>query len=109
MFTKERTVHATVESFKEAVGWFENKIGPENVRRLRERIDDLAQKAFKEGFVKAKAECLKVVDDWSRACHPVHPKKSQELGSKDKCWSYHGLQAAKRSIKRDVKAQKQKR
>lgn len=106
MFTKERTVHATVKSFKEAVGWFKNEIGPENVRRLQERIDDLYAKALRHGFERAKKECLKIVDEWSRACHPVHPKKGQELGSKDKCWQHHGLQAAKKSIKRDVKAQK---
>lgn len=56
--------------------------------------------AYEEGFEKAKAECLKVVDEWSRACHPVHPKRPT---LKNRCWQNHGLQAAKRSIKRDVK------
>lgn len=57
--------------------------------------------AFTRGFEKAKAECIQVIDEWSRACHPVHPKKM--MISKDYCWQNHGLKAAKRSIKRDVR------
>lgn len=58
------------------------------------------REAFKAGFEKAKAECIQVVDEWSRACHPAHPRTST---LKDRCWQNHGLQAAKRSIKRDVR------
>lgn len=57
------------------------------------------QKAFRAGFEKAKAECLQVVDEWSRACHPRHPRKPM---LKNRCWQHHGLQAAKASIRRDV-------
>jgi hypothetical protein len=57
--------------------------------------------AFKAGFNNAKTKCLKVVDEWSRACHPRHPKDTGP--TRDRCWQHHGLQAAKRSIKRDVK------
>ena len=56
--------------------------------------------AFARGFEKAKAECIQIIDEWSRACHPTHPKKPY---TKTRCWQHHGLQAAKRSIKRDVK------
>lgn len=58
--------------------------------------------AFKAGFNNAKMKCLKVVEEWSRACHPRHPRQSQRPGP-DRCWQHRGLQAAKRTIKRDVK------
>lgn len=57
--------------------------------------------AFRAGFEKAKKECIKIVDEWSRACHSTHPKDSGP--SRTRCWQHHGLMAAKRSIKRDVK------
>ena len=49
MFTKERSAHDTVASFKEAIGWFKNQIGPANVERFHERIDDLYKKAVQHG------------------------------------------------------------
>jgi hypothetical protein len=58
------------------------------------------QDAFLKGFEKAKQECIKIVDEWSKACHPRHPKTSS---LKERCWQNHGLTAAKQSIKRDVK------
>ncbi len=51
---------------------------------------------FDAGFEKAKAECIKIIDEWSRACHPVHRRKPY---TRTRCWQHHGLQAAKRSIK----------
>ena len=61
------------------------------------------QEAFVRGFEKAKKECLEIIDEWSRACHPVHPKKVMGPGLRNYCWQHHGLQAAKKSIKRDVR------
>ncbi len=49
MFTKEKSVHAAVKSFKEAIGWLSNEIGPRNVERFHERIDDLYKKAVAHG------------------------------------------------------------
>lgn len=63
------------------------------------RMSRAEQEAYRRGFEKAKAECIQVVDEWSRACHPSHPKTST---TRNRCWQHHGLQAAKRSIKRDV-------
>jgi hypothetical protein len=56
--------------------------------------------AFKAGFENAKSKCLKIVDEWSRSCHPTHPRNSS---LKNRCWQNHGLRAASRSIKRDVR------
>ena len=58
------------------------------------------QEAFRKGYEQAKSECLQIVDEWSRACHPTHPKNKD---MRTRCWQHHGLQSAKRSIKRDVR------
>ena len=64
MFTKERSVHDTVEAFKEAVGWYQSLIGPRNVERLRERIDDLYRKAMRHG-IRLAAEVATDYDKYS--------------------------------------------
>lgn len=56
MLTKERSVSDTVEAFKEAVSWFKNQIGPNNVTNLQERIDDLYRKAMRHGEAKIRRE-----------------------------------------------------
>ena len=58
--------------------------------------------AYRAGFEKAKMECIEVLQEWSFACHPKHPRTDGNP-AKTRCWQYHGLQAAKRSIKRDVR------
>lgn len=50
MFTKERNVHDTVASFKEAIDWIRNQIGPRNADCLKERIQHLYSKAVLHGI-----------------------------------------------------------
>ena len=57
---------------------------------------------FKRGFEAAKKQAIQIMGEWSRACHPVHPK-TKHLLPKDRCWQHHGLMSAIRDAKTNMK------
>ena len=62
---------------------------------------------FRAGFEAAKKQALAIMDEWSRSCHPVHPRQWGPM--KDRCWQHHGLRAAIRDAKRNMKPEGLKR
>lgn len=66
MFTKERSVHDTVHSFKEAIDTLRSTMGPANADRYKARVDDLYEKAFRHG-IRLAAQVAADYDKYS--CH----------------------------------------
>lgn len=60
----------TVEAFKEAIDWLRSSMGPRNADRLKERVDDLYQKAFRHG-IRLAADVASDYDKYSSHDHLV--------------------------------------
>ena len=56
---------------------------------------------FKRGFEAAKKQAIKIMTEWSRACHPTHPPK-RNTTLENRCWQHHGLTCAIRDAKTNM-------
>lgn len=57
------------------------------------------REAHERGFYEAKQQCLEIMAEWAKACHPKHPKTKDPT---QRCGQNHGLTSAMRSVKSDV-------
>lgn len=71
-------------------------------------LEEYESEAFKRGFDEAKRQALVIMDEWSRSCHPTH-RANMRGPLKDRCWQHHGLRAAIRDAKANMKPEGLKR
>jgi hypothetical protein len=67
-----------------------------------EKIVTQQEADFRSGFEAAKKQAIKIMTEWSRACHPVHPR-TWATTPQTRCWQHHGLMSAIRDAKKNMK------
>lgn len=67
-----------------------------------EKIVTQQEADFRSGFEAAKKQAIKIMTEWSRACHPHHPR-AWATTLQTRCWQYHGLMSAIRDAKKNMK------